>query len=83
VDLFFFFDATTTQQKEIDYMLNSAKEIVRQFAGDSNNKDICHVGSALFQGPTARLMCGQQVADLTVNCLYSETVLSGYPQSAY
>lgn len=83
MDLFFFFDATTTQQKEIDYMLNSAKEIVRQFAGDANNKDICHVGSALFQGPTARMMCGQQVADLTVNCLYSETVLSRYPQSAY
>lgn len=57
IDLFFLFDASASQNNQITEMLNSAKKIVKKFAGDSSNKDICHVGSALFMGPTIRLMC--------------------------
>lgn len=57
IDLFFLFDASASQNNQITKMLNSAKEIVKKFAGDSSNRDICHVGSALFMGPTIRLMC--------------------------
>ena len=57
IDLFFLFDASASQNNQITEMLDSAKKIVKKFAGDSSNKDICHVGSALFMGPTIRLMC--------------------------
>ena len=50
VDLFFLFDASASQDSQIQDMLEQAKEIVKKFAGDSDNKDVCHVGSALFLG---------------------------------
>lgn len=61
VDLFFLFDASASQDNQIEDMLKSAQKIVEMFAGDSENKDICHVGSALFLGNNIKLMCSNQV----------------------
>lgn len=52
VDIFFLFDASASQDSEIVKMINSAQDIVRMFSGTTAKKDICHVGSALFLGPT-------------------------------
>ena len=57
MDLFFLFDASASQDGQITKMLESAKKVVRMFAGNQKNKDMCHVGSALFLGPTVRMMC--------------------------
>ena len=65
VDLFFLFDASASQDSQIQEMLKQAKEIVKLFAGDSANKDICHVGSALFLGPNIRLMCSKKIKEET------------------
>ena len=59
VDLFFLFDASQSQDGQVTEMVKAAKEIVSKFAGDYKNKDICHVGSALFLGPLVKLMCSQ------------------------
>jgi hypothetical protein len=45
-------------------MLESAKNIVKMFAGDEKNKDLCHVGSALFLGPQIRFMCFADIAKI-------------------
>lgn len=59
IDLFFLFDASASQDSEVTRMLDSAKDIVKMFAGTEDNKDNCHVGSALYLGPTIRFMCSQ------------------------
>lgn len=52
-------------------MVDSAKKIVKFFAGSPSNnndleqQDICHVGSALFLGPRLRLMCAKKVKKVT------------------
>ena len=61
VDLFFLFDASASQDNDIQQMIDKANEIVRFFAGTEENRDQCHVGSALYLGPTFRLMCSKQV----------------------
>lgn len=43
------------------------------FAGDSQNKDVCHVGSALFLGPSIRLMCSKLLKTETQNKVWWET----------
>ena len=65
VDLFFLFDASSSQDNQIKEMVNQAKEIVKMFAGEEENKDICHVGSALFMGNNIKLMCSKQYDMLT------------------
>ena len=60
VDLFFLFDASASQDNQVKEMLKSAQEIVGQFAGGPDNRDVCHVGSALFLGPDIRLMCAHK-----------------------
>jgi len=65
VDLFFLFDASASQNNQMGKMLESAKQIVKMFAGDENNKDICHVGSALFLGNNIQLMCSSQIDTLS------------------
>lgn len=48
-------------------MLEQAKKIVAMFSGDGSsakNRDICHVGSALFMGNNIKLMCSNQVDTL-------------------
>lgn len=70
VDLFFLFDASASQDNGIQEMLKQAKSIVKMFSGKvsldasdeerSKQKDICHVGSALFMGNSIRLMCSAQ-----------------------
>ena len=57
VDLFFLFDASASQDNQIQDMLDSAKMIVAKYAGDADNKDVCHVTTALFLGPTIKFMC--------------------------
>ena len=42
-------------------MLAAAKNIVKMFAGNGENKDLCHVGSALFMGNKIKFMCSNQV----------------------
>ena len=67
VDLFFLFDASASQDSEINKMLEQAKKIVAMFSGDgteAKNRDICHVGSALFMGNNIKLMCSNQVDTL-------------------
>ena len=71
VDLFFLFDASASQDNQIQAMIDSAQEIIKQFAGDPTKvsggsqaekeakaKAMCNVGSALFLGPQIRMMCG-------------------------
>lgn len=67
VDLFFLFDASASQNNQITRMIESATDIVRMFAGysDTGTYDICHVGSALFLGPTLRFMCAHKCAEYT------------------
>lgn len=60
VDLFFLFDASASQDNQIKVMLESAMNIVRKFSGNTSKRDVCHVGSALFLGPTIRFMCCSQ-----------------------
>ncbi len=64
VDLFFLFDASMSTGPVVQQMVNSANAIAKMFApkisGNSPSaadKEICHVGSALFLGPKIRLMC--------------------------
>lgn len=76
VDLFFLFDASASQDSEINKMLDQAKKIVAMFAGNGNdeakNRDICHVGSALFMGNNIKLMCSNQV-DTLEQTIWSES----------
>ena len=67
VDLFFLFDASASQNNQITRMIESATDIVRMFAGysETGTYDICHVGSALFLGPTLRFMCAHKCAEYT------------------
>ena len=60
VDLFFLFDASASQDNQITEMLKSAQDIVKHFAGTKDNKDKCHVGSALFLGNSIKFMCSSQ-----------------------
>ena len=62
IDLFFLFDASASQNNQINTMVEQAKEIVKIFAGDSSHKDRCHVGSALFLGSTIKFMCAANVS---------------------
>ena len=78
VDLFFLFDASASNDSQIQKMVEQANEIVKLYAGnatDNDNDDIkdkCHVASALFLGPTIHMMCGQKVNDVrqTAYCRY-------------
>lgn len=83
VDLFFLFDASASNDSQIQKMVEQANEIVKLYAGkvtDGNDnddiKDKCHVASALFLGPTIHMMCGQKVKDVsqTAYCRYQYTV---------
>lgn len=60
VDLFFLFDASASQDNQINEMLESAKGIVKIFA-DETSEDKCHVTSALFMGPEIKLMCAKEL----------------------
>ena len=62
IDLFFLFDASASQDNQVEQMLKSAQDIVKIFAGDDKKKDACHVGSALFLGPMVRFMCCKKCA---------------------
>lgn len=62
IDLFFLFDASASQDNQVEQMLKSAQDIVKIFAGDDRKKDACHVGSALFLGPMVRFMCCKKCA---------------------
>lgn len=81
VDLFFLFDASSTQDNQISEMVESARKIVRMFATRIENEaDIprgsnpvtytsnqgCFVGSALFLGPQIRLMCSNLLGSATL-----------------
>ena len=57
VDLFFLFDASASNDSQIKKMVEQANKIVKEYAGDDKHKDRCHVGSALFLGPTIHMMC--------------------------
>ena len=61
MDLFFLFDASASQDNQIQEMLNQAQKIVEMFSSTDTTKDICHVGSALFMGNNIKLMCSAQV----------------------
>lgn len=65
IDLFFLFDASASQNSEIDKMLKAALQIVDMFAGEGNESDVCHVGSALFMGNNIKLMCSNQMDTLS------------------
>ena len=73
VDLFFLFDASASQDNQIEEMIRQSENIIKKFAGTSSEKDKCRVGSALFLGPNMRLMCGQhlQGQDITRPAIYS------------
>ena len=64
VDLFFLFDASASQNNQIGEMVETAKDIVRYFAGDKDNKQTCFVGSALYMGYDAKLMCFRKCNEL-------------------
>ena len=88
IDLFFLFDASASQDSEITRMLDSAKDIVKMFAGDEKSKDTCHVGSALYLGPTVRMMCSaiwdtlsQTVWQMTTS--KKDNYRSGYVSNAW
>ena len=71
VDLFFLFDASASQDTEMQIMLQSALKIVDMFSSSDSEKDVCHVGSALFLGNNVRLMCSNQV-DTIEQSLWAE-----------
>jgi hypothetical protein len=60
VDLFFLFDASASQDGNIQEIVKQCKSIIAKYAGDEANKDVCHVGSALFLGPNVKMMCSCQ-----------------------
>ena len=77
VDLFFLFDASSTQDNQITEMVASAREIVKMFAQHVDSTDKipqvrytsnqgCFVGSALFLGPQIRLMCSNLLGSATL-----------------
>lgn len=60
--MFFLFDASASQNANMGKMLEEAKKIVEGYAGKGEEgKDKCHVGTALFLGPTIQLMCSSRV----------------------
>ena len=76
-DLFFLFDASSTQDNQITEMVASAREIVKMFAQHVDSTDKipqvrytsnqgCFVGSALFLGPQIRLMCSNLLGSATL-----------------
>ena len=75
-DLFFLFDASSTQDNQITEMVEAARKIVKMFAptaetaptGTPNytTNEGCFVGSALFLGPQIRLMCSNQIGTDTI-----------------
>ena len=68
MDLFFLFDASASANGQLSTMLNQAKEIIKKFA--TVNEDDCHVGSALFLGPTLRMMCAQSGGNATADVFW-------------
>lgn len=81
VDLFFLFDASSTQDDQITEMVAAARKIVGMFATEKEYNKIpdgsdkipylsnqgCMVGSALFLGPQIRLMCSHRIGYETLN----------------
>mgnify|MGYP003290655374 CR=1 FL=1 len=64
MDVFFLFDASSSTNNQIQEMINQSNEILKELSPtDSSVK--CTVGSALFLGPSIRMMCGDSPSDWT------------------
>lgn len=70
IDLFFLFDASGSQDSEIQTMVEQSHKIIAKFASTSDS-DKCHVGSALFMGPQIHIMMGDKVGGKVVQDAWS------------
>ena len=58
LDVFFLFDASSSTDNQINEMIEQSNEILKELATENQNAK-CTVGSALFLGPSIRMMCGE------------------------
>ena len=56
MDVFFLFDASSSTDNQINEMVEQSNEILKELATENPNSK-CTVGSALFLGPSIRMMC--------------------------
>ena len=89
VDLFFLFDASSTQDNQITDMVKSARKIVKMFAPVKEENEVpsstnaiqyttnqgCFVGTALFLGPQIRLMCSHGIGSATLQQFVTEPMM--------
>lgn len=64
MDVFFLFDASSSTNNQIQEMIKQSNEILKKLAPDESSVK-CTVGSALFLGPSIRMMCGDSPSDWT------------------
>lgn len=64
MDVFFLFDASSSTNNQIQEMIEQSNEILKKLAPDESSVK-CTVGSALFLGPSIRMMCGDSPSDWT------------------
>lgn len=62
LDVFFLFDASSSTDNQIQEMIKQSNEILKELASENPNSK-CTVGSALFLGPSIRMMCGDSPDD--------------------
>ena len=55
--MFFLFDASSSTDNQINEMVQQSNDILKELASENPNSK-CTVGSALFLGPSIRMMCG-------------------------
>ena len=67
IDIFFLFDASSSQNNNIKEMVDSARNIVKYYAGTAEHKSWCKVTSALFMGPSIRMMLSHRFKSKLLN----------------
>ena len=69
MDVFFLFDASSSTDNQINEMVEQSNEILKELATENPNSK-CTVGSALFLGPSIRMMCGDCPEDWKYNGVF-------------
>ena len=73
MDVFFLFDASSSTDNQINEMVEQSNEILKELATENPNSK-CTVGSALFLGPSIRMMCGDSPDDWVYNGVFKVRV---------
>ena len=71
--MFFLFDASSSTDNQINEMVEQSNEILKELATENPNSK-CTVGSALFLGPSIRMMCCDSPDDWRYNGVFKVQV---------